>query len=619
MSILTTVSDVQRYAKACAAYANQLSDYNFSIEFGMDGQYYTYRRGKTVVIHVPNPSSAMTERDAKIIKSGILHEILHTTEGTSDALDQIKESGIGKLGNDDPLAHIFNIVEDHRIEHEDCKKFDGDAYVLRDAYEIISEEFVKNVKAGKFNTEEFSDQTLKVMGVQLLSLVSREAWMGLGEAADEHFKVSADTSTETASLLVDKGYDDELLRVTTVTEAIDISKRIFEELFEESAEEHIEQNAQAQQGEEQGEEQEGQSGQAQQEKGEGEGEPSDETRMSQSEVDYLEHLRNKREIPDSGGSPPREGQHIDYTSYLESAEKRPRFQPCPLEDIGVADFGANKYHNSKYDIEMTTRRPDLFHKEEVARVFNNHGLQVNSLANKIRRLLQVQSQARWVGGATKGRIHRKSAYRAAMPTIGDGQWNREIFKRRHQDSTLDVAVSVLCDFSGSMGGDKMAHAAFGGYILSDAIGRVLRVPIQVQTFSERSLITEICVLKNWNENSVAEQEYIDRAGRAANTMSQNDDGSAILWTYENLKRRPEKRKVMVVLSDGSPASGRGGDAMGYTQEVVRDIENEGVIEMYGIGIMDENVMYIYKEHDTIDSADEIEGAILNTVKRKLIV
>lgn len=631
MSILTTISDLQRFASACVRYANETSSYNFRVEFHDGGhrfsraesdepKYYTYRNGNSVTIHVPNPSTAMSDRDAKVIKAGILHEIIHTVEGTHDGQELITESGINKLDHRDPLSMIFNTVEDHRIERLDSRKFDGDAVVLRDGYEILSEEFAAQVRSGEIDIGEINEDTQKLWGLRLADLVARQPWMNLGATVDDQINVSPDSSVKIADALIEKGYDTRLQQVETVDDTIRLSKEIFEELFEENADEHIEQNqveGEAQEGTgKDGEGQDGKRGEG----GDGDDGGDPDRRISERESDYLEILRRRKRIPNSGDAPPTAGLHIDYTEYLKSAGETPEFSPCPLDQIGVANFGTNHYKNTGdgTDVRALVKHEDEFGSESINRVFSAHSVQVNSLANQIKRLLQVHSQARWVGGATSGRVHRKSAYRAAVPTIGDGRWNREIFKRRYKDDILDVSVSILCDFSGSMGGEKMAHATFGGFILADSIGRVLRIPTQVTTFSEYDEYTIMCVLKNWNENVNAET-YKSRAARAANTMQENDDGSAIVWAYTDIKRRPEKRKVLIVLSDGSPASSRPGDAMRYTKNIVKGIEQEGIVEMYGIGIQDRNVELIYKDRSTIRSPDEIEGAILQTVKRKLIV
>ena len=103
-----------------------------------------------------------------------------------------------------------------------------------------------------------------------------------------------------------------------------------------------------------------------------------------------------------------------------------------------------------------------------------------------------------------------------------------------------------------------------------------------------------------------------------NYMSGNADGEAIVWCYDRLIQRREKKKVMVVLSDGSPCCGRYGDIYGYTQEVVRKIENDHIADIVGIGIEDRNVERIYKNSQVINNSDQLEEAILKLIESKML-
>lgn len=619
---LATATDVQRYVRACVAYANgTCGDKNFIIEFhnmeneyekyihegynhieaqnlASSNQFYTYEKGKNVYIHVPNPSLAVDEVQAKIIKGGTLHEVLHRTEGTYENLEVLEKSGLGGLKLNDPLRSLFNMIEDHRIERADCRKFAGDAKILRDLYRLVSDMHNEGIRSGKVDPSTFQDDSKKILSAQLTDLIARENWMELGDVVNDKWQLLPEDINEMAARLVDKGFDDRMSCVDTVPEAIQLAKDLFYELFEEDPDKHIEENQQSDQ----------QQQQSQQGKGE--------------EWDFLEFMRRAKEMPMVGDPNDGTGQHVDYTRYFQSDDAFDTFQLVPSNEIGLVDFGRDFYRDSfvgESVKRLVSGEPGRNRRirNTIDRVFDDHSLQVNALANKIRRLLQVRSQARYTTGATEGKIHRKRAYRAALPTIGDGHWNREIFKRRYQDDTLDVCVEILCDFSGSMSGEKMAHAAFGGYILSDAIGRVLKVPTQVATFSETGVSSVICVLKNWNE-SVSEEMYKDRVCRASNTMGGNDDASAIAWAYDDILKRKEKRKIIIVLSDGSPASGRMGDCMRATMDMVKEIEQSRQVEIYGIGIQSRNVNHIYSESETISHPKEIEDAILNTVKRKLL-
>jgi hypothetical protein len=75
--------------------------------------------------------------------------------------------------------------------------------------------------------------------------------------------------------------------------------------------------------------------------------------------------------------------------------------------------------------------------------------------------------------------------------------------------------------------------------------------------------------------------------------------------------------MLFVLSDGSPASGRG-DAMDYTQKIVKSIEEEGIVDIYGIGIQDRNVNLIYKKKEVLGNSSELEDKLLKIVQRRII-
>lgn len=76
-------------------------------------------------------------------------------------------------------------------------------------------------------------------------------------------------------------------------------------------------------------------------------------------------------------------------------------------------------------------------------------------------------------------------------------------------------------------------------------------------------------------------------------IGENLDGESVLWQARRLARRPERRKVMFVLSDGYPA-GSNDDyaAKAYLKRTVARVASAGV-EVYGIGIMSGAVRRFY--------------------------
>jgi cobalamin biosynthesis protein CobT len=79
-------------------------------------------------------------------------------------------------------------------------------------------------------------------------------------------------------------------------------------------------------------------------------------------------------------------------------------------------------------------------------------------------------------------------------------------------------------------------------------------------------------------------------------LSHNLDGEAVLWQANRIAQRPEKRRVMFVLSDGNP-EGSVDNAQGarYLKEAVQRVLASG-IEIYGIGMDSAAVRGFYPEH-----------------------
>lgn len=68
------------------------------------------------------------------------------------------------------------------------------------------------------------------------------------------------------------------------------------------------------------------------------------------------------------------------------------------------------------------------------------------------------------------------------------------------------------------------------------------------------------------------------------------DGEAVSWACERMQAHPERRRLLVVLSDGSPmdsATALANDAFyldNHLAEVVRQQELAGTSEIYGVGV-----------------------------------
>jgi cobaltochelatase CobT len=83
------------------------------------------------------------------------------------------------------------------------------------------------------------------------------------------------------------------------------------------------------------------------------------------------------------------------------------------------------------------------------------------------------------------------------------------------------------------------------------------------------------------------------------------DGEAVIWAHDRLMRRPEPRKVLVVVSDGAPAAAatnkanRNGYLADHLRSVVDFIERRSPVEI-GALTTDQDVSNIFRRSVPID-------------------
>ncbi len=239
------------------------------------------------------------------------------------------------------------------------------------------------------------------------------------------------------------------------------------------------------------------------------------------------------------------------------------------------------------------------------------------LSNKLRIKLQVRSKGRYEYGTKSGKLHTGSLHRLVSARGTEAE--SRVFRRHVTSDTLDTAVSLLVDCSGSMSGSKFETACASAAALALAL-KPLHISYNVLGFTndcERNEDPIVWVFNDWQEN-VTQSELVKRFGVASSALWNNSDGDAVAWAHNYLAPRKEKRKILIVLSDGSPA-GRSwaGAISSYTKKVTSSIEDKKLVELYGIGIMDSNVKMYYKNNVVIQDTNALAPAILSIIDKAL--
>ncbi|QDL38458.1 cobaltochelatase CobT-related protein [Rhodoferax sediminis] len=305
--------------------------------------------------------------------------------------------------------------------------------------------------------------------------------------------------------------------------------------------------------------------------------------------------------------------------------------------LEAADDGYRVF-TTAYDREClaaTLVRPELL-KDFRARLdarIAGQGINIARLARELRALLAVPARDGWDGDQDEGYIDgRRLALLVASPT------ERRLFRTEHIEPTANCVLSFLIDCSGSMRAHIESVAMF--------------IDVFVRALEQAGVATEVLGFTTgaWN-GGLAQRDWV-RAGRPQHPGRLNEvchvvfkdaetrwqrarpaiaallkgdlfregiDGEAVAWACRRLAGRGEDRKLLLVISDGSPmdsATNLANDAHyldHHLRDVVQSVESTRQIEILGVGVGLDLSPYYSRSH-VLDLA----GSTGNQVFRELI-
>lgn len=148
-----------------------------------------------------------------------------------------------------------------------------------------------------------------------------------------------------------------------------------------------------------------------------------------------------------------------------------------------------------------------------------------------------------------------------------------VYLREGEVKADRIAVCVLIDESGSMGGSRIKAARDTAVLINEAIGNMANVELYIygHTGDIRDYrSTEMIVYR--------EKNYHPRFALGSVTAKcENRDGIAIIETAKRVRNQTKNPVLMFVLSDGAPAAGGygGATAMDHVRRCVNDAEKMG--------------------------------------------
>jgi len=198
-----------------------------------------------------------------------------------------------------------------------------------------------------------------------------------------------------------------------------------------------------------------------------------------------------------------------------------------------------------------------------------------------------------------------------------------IFQKKGNPENSDYVFYILVDGSGSMYGNKFKQAYRATSLLEEALGGF--VPVKIAQFDADYNYVHHHVVKEFNERRGNLSWAFVNNNHANNG---NMDGYSIRVALKELAKRNERKKVLIVLSDGQPAGAgayHGGRAERDVKEAIREGRKQGVDifnimfseDDYSRKQMLESFKFMYEKGIIACEPQNIGRELLRVVKREL--
>jgi cobaltochelatase CobT len=254
---------------------------------------------------------------------------------------------------------------------------------------------------------------------------------------------------------------------------------------------------------------------------------------------------------------------------------------------------------------------------------------VGRLANKLQRKLMAQQSRAWDFDLEEGLLDTARLTRVVIDPM-----HALSFKQERDATFKDTVVTLLLDNSGSMRGRPIMVAACCADILARTLERC-GVKVEILGFTTKAWKggqareSWLAAGKPANPGRLNDLRHIvyksadapwRRAKRSLALMmregllKENIDGEALAWAHRRLQARPERRRILMMISDGAPVDdstlsvNAGNYLEMHLRQVIEEIETRSPVELLAIGIGHDVTRY-YRRAVTITDPAELAGAM----------
>lgn len=223
------------------------------------------------------------------------------------------------------------------------------------------------------------------------------------------------------------------------------------------------------------------------------------------------------------------------------------------------------------------------------------------------KLFKAQIRPRFTSGFKNGKLDIARAIKSAS----SGLPTPYLFKQKiARGQAADLAISILCDNSGSMHGNK-AHVCTRAMLALAQACDVCGIPIEVNCFTESCGINYTVTMKSFDDkfsdskyyfgitdSNIYEHYTFDNSFRL---FCGNEDEINLYNVWKKFLKNKHKDKLIFVISDGETC-GSSADL----RNLVNEIKESGV-KIIGLGIQSRAVASLYPEYKLFDTTNSLAG------------
>lgn len=610
------------------------------------------------VIHAPaNLPADMNEGDKSIFRGGIDHETLHaihTDGGVKERMEQVE------LDSDEHkrmLHNIFQWVEDARIEMEGEKSWKGFGKNLRESRRVLRERGVIP-----------KSRAMELMMYLYDRIRGRNHKASMEVVEDEEMTELIESGREEVDEIVDG------LEMESTDDAFSTSEDLFEVLKDEveddeEEEEEEDESFSPPDGNGEEEEEEGEDDREEQDKGnndeeEGKGgggsfESDEEEKEEEKEEDSGGGMEEEKETGETGeteedeqegeeekteemtvsSSNSNNNKNEEKGEEEEEGDEEGEYTDSLIDEIADAELDMSEEVKEMLsensgddyrDYRPLELEDETIHIKELVK---RRGLDEESGVDVLERMRKTTDHLKsklWNEFKAQKRVHKTGREKGrlddnALWKVSAGQSN--VFRRRIQDIDFNTSVSLLTDLSGSMQPSKQDKAVCWatalsktfeevgiesemlGFTTKDGMPDYDDYPGDLEDYSRVEGLLKV-IMKDYDEDIRDVIRYVNKFVNFYGMMT--PDGEAIQWAVRRLMNRREKKKMLIVLTDGGtdPTQYVGcPNGMAFTEEMIRRVQEDTDVMLYGVGINTLSCKHAYDNYSVIHDADKLVSEV----------